>query len=35
MTRLQSMARTLGATLIVQHDPDDIAKLPTFPASAK
>lgn len=35
MTRLQSMARTLGATLIVQHDADDVAKLPTFPASAK
>ncbi|HEV2505521.1 MAG TPA: N-acyl homoserine lactonase family protein [Mesorhizobium sp.] len=35
MARLQSMARTLGATLIVQHDADDIAKLPAFPASAK
>lgn len=35
MTRLQSMARTLGSTLIVQHDADDVAKLPTFPASAK
>ena len=35
MARLQSMAQTLGATLVVQHDADDIAKLPTFPASAK
>lgn len=35
MARLQSMARTLGATLIVQHDADDIAKLPAFPASAR
>lgn len=35
MARLQSMARTLGATLIVQHDADDIAKLPAFPASVR
>lgn len=35
MARLQSMAKTLGATLVVQHDADDIAKLAAFPASAK
>ncbi|PLP58091.1 MBL fold metallo-hydrolase [Mesorhizobium loti] len=35
MARLQAMARTLGATLVVQHDADDIAKLPAFPTSAK
>lgn len=35
MDRLQRMAETLKATLVVQHDADDIAKLPAFPASAK
>ena len=35
MDRLETMAKTLKATLVVQHDADDIAKLPTFPASAK
>ncbi|WP_054310684.1 N-acyl homoserine lactonase family protein [Mesorhizobium sp. 1M-11] len=35
MARLRSMASTLGATLVVQHDADDIAKLPAFPVSAK
>jgi glyoxylase-like metal-dependent hydrolase (beta-lactamase superfamily II) len=35
MARLQAMAKTLKATLVVQHDADDIGKLPAFPASAK
>lgn len=35
MARLEAAAKTLGATLIVQHDPDDVAKLPAFPASAQ
>ena len=35
MDRLTGMAKTLGATLIVQHDAADIGKLPAFPASAK
>jgi glyoxylase-like metal-dependent hydrolase (beta-lactamase superfamily II) len=35
MDRLQTMAKTLKATLVVQHDADDFAKLPAFPASAK
>jgi glyoxylase-like metal-dependent hydrolase (beta-lactamase superfamily II) len=35
MNRLQVMARTMNATLVVQHDADDISKRPAFPASAK
>jgi glyoxylase-like metal-dependent hydrolase (beta-lactamase superfamily II) len=35
MARLQDMAKSLNATLVVQHDADDIAKLPAFPASAQ
>lgn len=35
MGRLQDMAKALDATLVVQHDANDIAKLPAFPASAK
>ncbi|MDR7219837.1 N-acyl homoserine lactonase family protein [Aminobacter aminovorans] len=35
MDRLQDMAKALDATLVVQHDANDIAKLPAFPASAK
>ncbi|OQM76972.1 N-acyl homoserine lactonase family protein [Manganibacter manganicus] len=35
MARLQKVAKTLNATLIVQHDADDISKLPAFPQSAK
>lgn len=34
MSRLQDMAKALNATLVVQHDAKDIAKLPAFPASA-
>lgn len=35
MDRLQKIAKSLNATLVVQHDADDIAKLPAFPESAK
>lgn len=35
MERLEDMAKALNATLVVQHDAADIAKLPAFPASAK
>jgi len=35
MDRLQRMAKMLKATLVVQHDANDIAKLPTFPQSAE
>jgi glyoxylase-like metal-dependent hydrolase (beta-lactamase superfamily II) len=33
--RLTKMSKSLKATIIVQHDPKHIAKLPAFPASAK
>ena len=35
MARLQAVAAELKATLIVQHEPADIAKLPAFPKSAR
>jgi glyoxylase-like metal-dependent hydrolase (beta-lactamase superfamily II) len=35
MERMQKMAKSLKATLVVQHDANDIAKLPAFPASAE
>ncbi|MBW8880975.1 MAG: N-acyl homoserine lactonase family protein, partial [Asticcacaulis sp.] len=35
MNRLQALATNLHATVIVQHDPDDVAKLPAFPQSAR
>lgn len=35
MDRMEDIATGLNAQLIVQHDPDDIGKLPAFPASAK
>lgn len=35
MDRLEDMAKALNATLIVQHDANDVAKLPAFPKSAK
>lgn len=33
--RLKEIARNLKATLIIQHDPRDIGKLPAFPQAAK
>jgi glyoxylase-like metal-dependent hydrolase (beta-lactamase superfamily II) len=35
MERMQKMAKVLKATLVVQHDANDIAKLPAFPANAE
>jgi len=35
MERLTGIAKALDATLIVQHDATDIAKLPAFPTSAR
>jgi len=35
LDRLIDIAAELGATLIIQHDVDDVAKLPAFPESAK
>ncbi len=35
LDRFKRMAANLKATVIIQHEPADIAKLPAFPASAK
>ena len=35
MERLEGIARTLKATVVIGHDPDHIGRLPAFPASAK
>ena len=35
MARLEEVAANLNATLVIQHDAADIAKLPAFPQSAK
>ena len=35
MDRMQKIAKRLKATLVVQHDANDIAKLPAFPKSAE
>jgi glyoxylase-like metal-dependent hydrolase (beta-lactamase superfamily II) len=35
MDRIQKIAKKLNATLVVQHDANDIAKLPAFPQSAE
>jgi glyoxylase-like metal-dependent hydrolase (beta-lactamase superfamily II) len=34
LNRFKAMATNLKATVIIQHDPRDVAKLPAFPASA-
>lgn len=34
MAKLREAAKALRATLVIQHDPDDIGKLPAFPAGA-
>lgn len=33
--RFEKLATNLGAKVIIQHEPDDVAKLPAFPNSAK
>jgi len=33
--RFREIARSLGATIIIQHEPADIAKLPAFPEAAR
>jgi len=33
--RIKGIAKNLNGTVIIQHDPRDIGKLPTFPSSAK
>lgn len=35
LARVKAMARNLKATVVIQHEADDIAKLPTFPAAAE
>ena len=35
MDRFEKLAKELGAKVIIQHEPADIAKLPAFPAAAK
>jgi glyoxylase-like metal-dependent hydrolase (beta-lactamase superfamily II) len=35
MDRMQKIAKALKATLVVQHDADDIGKLPAFPTAAE
>ncbi len=35
MDRLHHMAKTLNAILVVQHDAEDVKKLPVFPKSAE
>jgi glyoxylase-like metal-dependent hydrolase (beta-lactamase superfamily II) len=35
MDRFQSIARSLGATIVIQHDPLDIGRLPAFPEAAR
>ena len=32
---MKQIAKNLKATVIIQHDPRDIGKLPAFPAAAK
>jgi glyoxylase-like metal-dependent hydrolase (beta-lactamase superfamily II) len=34
MDRIRALARNLGATLVIQHDDRDVAKLPAFPKAA-
>ena len=34
LDRMKATARALKATVVIQHEPDDIAKLPAFPAAA-
>jgi glyoxylase-like metal-dependent hydrolase (beta-lactamase superfamily II) len=33
--RIKQIQKNLKATVVIQHDPRDIGKLPTFPAAAK
>ncbi len=35
MERIKKMAQNLKATVVIQHDARDIAKLPAFPNAAK
>ena len=35
MERFEKLAKETGAKVIIQHEPQDIAKLPAFPAAAE
>jgi len=35
LDRFKKIAASLKATVIIQHDPRDLGKLPAFPATAK
>jgi hypothetical protein len=35
LERIKAIAKNVKATVIIQHDPRDIGKLPAFPAAAK
>ena len=35
MNRLEQVVKETGAKLIIQHEPNDIAKLPAFPKAAE
>ena len=35
LDRLTGIAKSLGATLVIQHEPDHVSRLPAFPASAR
>ena len=35
MDRFDRLAKNLGAKVIIQHEPADIAKLPAFPQAAQ
>jgi hypothetical protein len=34
MHRIKAIVKNLGATFVIQHDADDVRKLPAFPESA-
>ena len=35
MDKFEALAKQTGAKVIIQHEPNDIAKLPAFPNAAK
>ena len=35
MDKFEALAKQIGAKVIIQHEPNDIAKLPAFPNAAK
>lgn len=35
LDRIKQIQKNLGATVVIQHDPRDVGKLPAFPAAAR